>query len=1386
MADNNEALLKLFDPPDPQQQPQAPQTPADTQRLLALFDGPAPAAPQAPSEFPNGYDESSGANVDPQGLGARVLSDIGIGITELPRAIVKGGRDAVQETMDTGADALGYATGSDVKAPKLPDLDKPTSTTGQLATSVSQFVVGMIGLGKITKPIQAVGRGAKIVKESAKAATVGAVAFDPHGKRFSDLINDNLPILSNPVTRYLAADPADSKALGRVKNALESIGLDAVLIGSVVAGAKLFKALRGGDPKEIAAAVEEAQRAEARGAANDVRGNDREPPATGGNEPSGAGASGSGTGVAEVPASQAAAVEGQVPGGVVGETAPVAANDSTVQGLWRHGPPRSELSHTGTADLEVTSGLGGGDTQRAFDFITPTLTDIDKQRLWSLSDKERNARLDAAMRAAAEEGYYVHSLSDDVRVSKWTGSEWAPSGGEHGSRAVDELIALQFNKTMGRTVTPAEFDARFARSREGLPDKLSASRAVEFSQDSLERDLAALGQTTKRVDSVTQGAPPEGVTPKPSIIDVTPEQTASLIKSLKADADAVQAAGSWEAAVSDGYRFGRGERIPWQKLASEPDSPTTSGLEAFIARVADELQAPLNAARGGNPKTGVMSDAQVDRMVRQRATLWGEDPAALMGLLQMAGKNAKSMAANMEAGFLVGQRAMQDAYTMALRIKAGDLSNGGPAELQQLLGVASTLFGQAQAMRASAGRSMRRMRAEFAPSPADIDAIKGLDPSKLVDAVVATGGDAKLVKVLLKPGIMKQLADSGQFLLVNNLLWGLRTHFVNFSTNLYMVGFRPMEKVLGSPLIGGNEGQRIRSETWRQYAAIGSTLNDSWQTAKDAWVQGDSIIAPHRTEAFTQGLNAADFNLRPWDSASNVLYNTLAVPAVKVIGTPTRALGVADELMKNVVYRSKVIARAQGEGAELGLKGDDLSNFVREKLLKSFDDEGRGVDLAALQEAKTAAFQQDLLPGTLGKSVQDFAANQPWMRFIVPFIRTPSNVFRYGIKMTPGLNILQTEYRQMLTGRMGPDAQAHAVGQMGLGGLFMATAAYLAHSGSITGGGPSERQAKAALMATGWQPYSFIREGKNGEKVYIPYNRYDPVAMPFGIIADVVDAMGHAEEGNDVAEKISAASLALGVSLAKQFANKTYLLSLSQAMDAIMDPDRSFGRYSRQMVSNFVPLSSGLRMVNSDPYLRETRDLVDAIKATIPGFSQTLPARRDAFGDPLHVNKGLWVTGDKDFVDREIARMVQDSGHYIGPPSPTIGDVDLRDITMKDGRNAYEAYQTLAAKPSPNAPSLKETVSTIMQTAAYRNAPDGDAAVKGTKLWMLAGALSKYRESALKRVKADPNVMEAIGQRSADVRAYYTAATAPKTPQQEARSALQRIGDAFGVDLNPR
>jgi len=530
---------------------------------------------------------------------------------------------------------------------------------------------------------------------------------------------------------------------------------------------------------------------------------------------------------------------------------------------------------------------------------------------------------------------------------------------------------------------------------------------------------------------------------------------------------------------------------------------------------------------------------------------------------------------------------------------------------------------------------------------------------------------------------------------------------------------------------------------------MASSLIDGLEATAGAWRTADSVLSPRSAEVATIGLSTgqdvAAMQFKSWDSLSNVLYNAQTF-AVKAAGFPTRGLGTVDELTKQLVYRSKVQASAFVEGTENGLKGADLDAFIRNRLDGAFDEVGRGVDGVALQEARVATFSQDLLAGTLGKSTQAFVATHPILRFVLPFVKTPTNVFREGIKMTPGLNVLQAEYRQMLSGSFGAERQAQAVGQMAMGSLLMGAAGLMAANGFVTGNGPTDRTQKRTLESTGWRSYSWVFPNKDGGKTYIPFNRMDPIAMPFGVVADLVDAMNVADEDDPLYSRVMEGAMAALMSTVKQMGDKTYLVSVNQAVQVISEGDEAKATaWLGTVAGNLVPGAAGMRLANQDPYMRDARGFVDKIMATIPGLSEKVPARYDMWGEPRGVNKGLWQNTPADAVDDEMRRMILEGDVGLAAPSPYVSGIDLRDVQTTEGKNAFEEYQKLAGRIDPKAPSLKDLAAKIIATEGYQKAPDGDSRVKGTKQAMLADVMADYRHKALDYLKGrDSNVREAM------------------------------------------
>ena len=182
-----------------------------------------------------------------------------------------------------------------------------------------------------------------------------------------------------------------------------------------------------------------------------------------------------------------------------------------------------------------------------------------------------------------------------------------------------------------------------------------------------------------------------------------------------------------------------------------------------------------------------------------------------------------------------------------------------------------------------------------------------------------------------------------------------------------------------------------------------------------------------------------------------------------------------------------------------------------------------------------------------------------------------------------------------------------------MGSAVSIAAISMALEGTITGGGPTDSKHRALLYQTGWQPYSV----KIGEHYY-SYSRLEPIAMLFGIAADMADISQVSTERE--ADELGKLVLA---SVSKNLTSKTWLSGPSELIKAVSDPDRYGQRYIQRLAGTVVPTGVAQVAQVHDPYLREARTILDTIKARVPGLSEGLLPRRDIWGEPIQLEGGL-------------------------------------------------------------------------------------------------------------------------------------------------------------------
>jgi hypothetical protein len=215
-------------------------------------------------------------DMDALAMTGAIVGDITGGFAESPKAIVKGGRDALQEFLDTTksvGDWLNHNVGDlgavqvfdkqgnfdpqyfpvtpNDNGPQLPlgGIENKTAT-GNVITGITQFLVGYAAGGKLLKSVGLSGKLGTIGEAALKGMFSDAFAFDPAQERLSNLIQ-TVPALQNPVTDFLSAKPDDSEAFGRFKAAMEGLGLGAAttaVFATALRGTKYLRELKAEAP----------------------------------------------------------------------------------------------------------------------------------------------------------------------------------------------------------------------------------------------------------------------------------------------------------------------------------------------------------------------------------------------------------------------------------------------------------------------------------------------------------------------------------------------------------------------------------------------------------------------------------------------------------------------------------------------------------------------------------------------------------------------------------------------------------------------------------------------------------------------------------------------------------------------------------------------------------------------------------------------------------------------------------------------------------------------------------------------------------------------------------------------------------------------------------
>ena len=674
---------------------------------------------------------------------------------------------------------------------------------------------------------------------------------------------------------------------------------------------------------------------------------------------------------------------------------------------------------------------------------------------------------------------------------------------------------------------------------------------------------------------------------------------------------------------------------------------------------------------------------------------------------------------------------------------------------------------------------------------------KILNVEELVDIIKNFEGDSATMARLIKDAPLEEvinkvskskyqrIQEAFNSAYINSLLSGVFTQAINVKSGVYEALIRPLEQIAGGALRADTRAIQLG---FAQYKGLMMHFGEVIEMTRLALKQGDAILDPtSRTQDNLEIVNGKA--TRPI-SGANLGVEGAAGTAIdwvgKVIELPSRLLMTGDEFLKQSNYRARLYVNAVDNTMERGL--DIQSKAGRENIDKIFKNgftkngaaniTESSINQNALQYAREATYTNDLMGGSylnIGSHIQTFLNAAPIFRFLAPFIRTPTNLWRHMSNRIPGLGAF-TKQNRMMWNSGDRRARAEVLGRQLLGtsvvlyGLHLATEDVEDKNGKrypkITGNGPSNFEIKKTWLSLGWQPYSIAQLNDDGSVTYKQYNRMDPRFMVLGFVADIKENLANIND-QEKEEMLTAGIM----TIMRNASNKTYLRGITDAMALIGSPtEKKFEQFFGGVVGNLIPYASlrnqgipGILEPETDAF--ETRSFLDKILERSGLGEKYLEPRRDIItGEPIEktpsslyfnpdgiLSFSSFVQGPSlvgrqiDVKDNPVAYEIARLRIALTPPTKVRSRVvDLTEF-VKDGQSAYDYLMENTGKVKINGRTFQEEVLNQMNSTFYKNRQEGDVNFDGGKEMVIKKVFKAYKDAAYAQmIENYPEVKDAL------------------------------------------
>ena len=614
--------------------------------------------------------------------------------------------------------------------------------------------------------------------------------------------------------------------------------------------------------------------------------------------------------------------------------------------------------------------------------------------------------------------------------------------------------------------------------------------------------------------------------------------------------------------------------------------------------------------------------------------------------------------------------------------------------------------------------------------------------------------------------------------MTNSLLSASGTQKVTILSNLSEMLIKPLELIGGGIFRADHRSIRLG---FAQYQGLIHNFKDTWRATRLALKQSDPVLDPRNRSI--DSLEIVNGRAVKPISGANLGFNGKIGTAIDWIGhaidLPSRLLVTSDELFKQMNYRGRLYANAVNNTLEkrLNIYSKEGKANIKKIMDEGFDLDGKAniknnpAAEEALKYAQMATLTNDIKGGSYfdwGSSIQSLLMRHPSLKFLAPFVKTPTNIWRHVENRIPAWGAYTKQMRELWnSGDVRAKSEVIGRQMFGMSATFLAINYAMSSIQTkdgrtlplLTGNGPVNRDVKKRWMEYGWQPYSIGMVNKDGSVTYVQYNRMDPRFYIFGLAADIKENIDNINDKDK-----EAATLGIFLSVYKNTLAKSYMRGIADSLETLANPtEQTISSLFGKIIGNAIPFGALRGEFEKTSY--ETRTFVDSIIQRSSLGSVFLDPKRDILtGEPIEkINAGLVFNPDgilsvsgimmgpalvgksidvkDDPVRYEIFRLKVP----LKQPLTTKEKVDLTEI-KQGNQSAYDYWiERIGKTKNGSGRTLKQELELEINSSSYKRLQEGEDGLVGGKEYIISRIYDQFKSYAYEdMLKKYPEVKTAL------------------------------------------